>query len=175
MYVSDIMVREAAHAAKQRMSSSQLYLPELRSVCVRRTWWPAAGAYAYYKYDERVILVPSISLARVAWFREPECLVDTLVHEYGHAVDDLLKLWERWYDIKHPFGAWDVSQRFSPAKHVSTYAATEGCEDFAECYRCLVEAKGRISRKLPQLIQKKLKFVRKVVRCHLRGKKFPSS
>lgn len=164
---------DAERQAREKIRRAGLYLPAMSRVRVQRTYVPNILTHAYYWYGYSRIDVPVFSLANLGELWWP--LPSILIHEFGHAVDDLLLFSEGWERVDNPFGSWTAAADYSRRAHVSPYAATSGCEDFAECYRYLVEARGRISKKLPQLIRKKLKFVRKVVTCCLRGKKFPSS
>lgn len=118
---------------------------------------------AYYGWFEGHIYIPSISLAVIC-----DCisghqisLTDVLRHEWAHALADrrprridtkrFRETFGDSYESNHP--VW----LYHPDLHLTEYAATNPCEDFAETFHYFLKHKGR----LPQRLQKKPHIVKK--------------
>jgi len=77
-------------------------------------------------------------------------LRDILRHEYGHGFAfEYPALVRRNKEFTELFGARHdsgIAFEFDPEFHLTPYAATNPCEDFAECFMAVLKYKGQLNR-----------------------------
>lgn len=88
-------------------------------------------------------------------------LSDVLRHEWAHALADRRPSLVKSRGFRQAFGGPYHSTEpvgdFDPEAHLTRYAASSPCEDFAETFHYFLRHKGR----LPQRLQSKVAIVRK--------------
>jgi hypothetical protein len=88
-------------------------------------------------------------------------LSDVLRHEWAHALADRRSNLVRNKKFRNAFGGSYNSPHpvweYHPNLHLTQYASTNPCEDFAETFHFFLKHKGR----LPQRLQKKPEIIRK--------------
>lgn len=138
---------------------------------------PLGGAYGWQRNDKSgEIRIPSISLSRLRDVLRGcyTSLADVLRHEYGHAIADTHRGLFRSQRFTDAFGATyqnETEWEFDPECHVSEYAATNACEDFAEVFMCFLKHRGRIPKKFDTpTIRDKWEFVRDLGKVIQKGK-----
>lgn len=110
-------------------------------------------AYGWQKYgEEGDINIPAISLCKFQemFGYEVVSLGDILRHEYGHAVADMHRGLVRSRRFTQAFGTPHEREgelEYDPEIHISTYAATNMMEDFAENFMYFVRHKGKLPAK----------------------------
>lgn len=121
----------------------------LESVDVYLTWFGVAYGYQYYKSTGH-IEIPAVSIARLGerFSTQPRMtLRDLLRHEYGHAVADQNRGLIRSKQFRLAFGSGhdaEIQSDYCPSRHVSAYAATDACEDFAEVFMRYLKHGGKV-------------------------------
>lgn len=126
-------------------------------------------------FEADSIYIPATSGARlwralIGIGRDPTSLRDVLRHEYGHAfavhhpkLIDTPKF-ERVFGASYD-DAWDEPD-YDPGVHVTPYAATAPCEDFAECFMMFLKYRDPISRHRSRpRIAGRLRFIAGLVRA----------
>lgn len=98
------------------------------------------------------INIPAISLCKFQemFGYEVVSLGDILRHEYGHAVADMHRGLVRSRRFTQAFGKPHEREgelEYDPEIHISTYAATNMMEDFAENFMYFVRHKGKLPAK----------------------------
>jgi hypothetical protein len=139
------------------------YADDVASLPVWLDAWPRLDTYGYWDGE---IHVPAVTLDRVRtrWFGGSyTSLADVLRHEYGHAVADLYPRLLRSRRFRDAFATHhddEAEQDYDPALHVSTYAATNASEDWAEVFMSYHRCRGRLpARWSTTAIRAKWRFV----------------
>ena len=120
--------------------------------------------------------IPVVSLSRLRdlFGGSYISLADVLRHEYGHAIADTHRGLFRSRVFTNAFGATyqnDDEWEFDSECHVSTYAASKPCEDFAETFMLYVRHNGRLPSQFDTAtIRAKWKFIRQLGRVLPSGK-----
>ena len=123
------------------------------------------------------ISIPAVSLSRLgsAMFGigQKWGLRDVVRHEYGHAVADLYPNLSRTSSFRWTFGRYDHGKRlraYAPEHHVTPYASTRPCEDFAEVFMFYIKTRGKLpSRFDTRIIRSKWDFVSRYVKSIARS------
>lgn len=118
------------------------------------------------------IYVPSVNGAQLADFflGHHTRLTDVLRHEWAHAFADRRPKLIDTKRFRSVFGAaYDSPDRvhdYDPDQHLTPYAATNPCEDFAETFHFFLRHKGRLPLRLQtkSVIARKWDFVARVSR-----------
>lgn len=147
----------------KRLDSCQVYLGVI------------GAAYGYQWFGERPegracgdIILPRVSFSHwgdVLFGQRRVAVLDILRHEYGHAYADVnrsrieSKRFEKAFGFPHDL--WEGPRNeYDPDIHVSTYAATNPGEDFAEVFMLFLKLKGKLPTRLDtNPIRRKWKFV----------------
>ncbi len=136
------------------------------------------ASLACYGWHDGHISIPSVSGAQLRdlWHGYHTRLTDVLRHEWAHAVahtfpdfigtDRFLSCFGG--DHEHP-GPVDL---YDPALHVTAYAATMPCEDYAEVFHLYLRHKGRLPARLlaKRPIVKKWSFIDRMAQRIAAGK-----
>jgi hypothetical protein len=146
--------------ALARINAARLSTVGLEPVRVRLGFVPTARGE--YWFEERVIWIPVVCFTRTR--TGPNSLVETLIHEYGHAVacqkaeePRFSKIFRREFGRKFAQGN---QAKYAPQRHVSRYAATDAMEDFAETFLAVVRhGRREPSDDTPSCILRKMAFV----------------
>ena len=123
----------------------------LANVEVCLTWFAPAFGYQFYGSTGH-IEIPAVSLSRLSeriFGGRRTTLRDILRHEYAHAVADQNRGLIRSKSFRRAFGSGhndEVAADYCPSEHVTAYAATDACEDFARS-SCLHKHKGKIPKR----------------------------
>lgn len=143
------------------MGTLGLWCPRLEKVQVCLV--PVAlGSYGWFQPDGH-IHVPAITIAQLSDFFEGRHtrLTDVLRHEWAHALADRRPRLVENRTFRSVFGgAYDGQDPvldYDPGRHLTRYAATMPCEDFAETFQFYLRHKGRLPVRLankPHLIRK---------------------
>ena len=129
-------------------------------------YWVAAS-WDCYGWNQGDIYIPAITGARLSdlILGQHTRLTDVLRHEWAHAVADH---WPRLINIKRfvsafggPYESGEAVRTYDPDHHLTKYAATNPCEDFAEMFHFYLRHKGRLPTRLDNkpAIVAKWKFV----------------
>ena len=114
-----------------------------------QVYWTAASWKCYGWYLQH-IYIPAITGAHLSdlFAGQYTSLTDVLRHEWAHAVADR---WQSLMDTKRfvrdfggPYESTDQVHDYDPARHLTTYAASMPCEDFAEVFHYYLRHKGRL-------------------------------
>jgi hypothetical protein len=125
-------------------------------------YWVAASL-RHYGWYQRHIYIPAITGAQLS---DLICgrhtrLTDVLRHEWAHAVADRHQYliaagrFERVFG--GPYESDDAVREYDPDLHLTEYAATSPCEDFAEVFHYYLRHKGRLPVRLadkPRIVRK---------------------
>jgi len=143
------------------MDSLGLWHPRLDSVDV----WHVPASFSCYGWF-RVkgdIYIPALAGAQLSdlLLGYHTRLTDVLRHEWAHALADRRPGLVKTSSFRETFGGSYLSTRpvtsYDPDEHLTPYAATSVCEDFAETFHYYIRHKGR----LPVWLQRKAAIVRK--------------
>ena len=97
-------------------------------------------------------------------------IADVLRHEWAHALADRRPSLVRSRQFRETFGGRYQSTklvgRYDPTEHLTPYAATSPCEDFAETFHFYLRHKGRLPVRLRDkpAIARKWRFIASLVR-----------
>jgi hypothetical protein len=140
-------LNRALRRVADELDTHGFYADDVAALPVWLDGWPRVDTYGYW---DGAIHIPAVTLHRVhtRWFGGSyTSLADVLRHEYGHAVADLYPRLLRSKRFAAVFGARhddDDEQEYDPALHVSTYAATNAAEDWAEVFMSYHRCRGRL-------------------------------
>jgi hypothetical protein len=156
-------LNRALDDVRDELSELNLLTKRLDQVDVYLTPFYPWVVYGYYLegsntlgrflgWESGNIYIPSMrlsSLLALFGYREYFSLRHVLRHEYGHALAHKHPgLVKRSRDFRETFGGrYDRRRRvddYNPFMHVSTYAATQPGENFAETFALYVRSKGTI-------------------------------
>jgi hypothetical protein len=125
-------------------------------------YWVAASwdCYGWYQGDIHIPALTGAQLSDLIQGRHTR-LTDVLRHEWAHAVADK---WPELMDSKRflndfggPYGSMETVREYHPLHHLTRYAATSPCEDFAETFHHYLRHKGRLPVRLaarPRIVRK---------------------
>ena len=132
-----------------------------------QVWWTSASfnCYGWYQGD---IHIPAISGARLSdlIMARRTRLTDVLRHEWAHALADQWPELIQSRRFERAFGGdYESGKRiseFDPTEHLTRYASTSACEDFAEVFHFYLRHRGRLSTGLASkpVIVRKWDFIR---------------
>lgn len=130
---------------------------------------PAGAAYGYQLYGgDRSICIPMVSASHLLdmFLGRKHTVRDVLLHEYGHALADTHRGLMHSRRFSSVFGGSHSSEdplEYDREAHVTTYAATNPSEDFAELFWLYVKHKGRIPHAHQKpAIRRKWKFIKEL-------------
>ena len=139
--------------------------PRLDSVDV----WHVSASFACYGWfkEKSGIYIPALTGAQLSdlILGYHTRLTDVLRHEWAHALADRRPSLVRSRRFSEVFGGPYRSTkpvgRYDPAEHLTRYAASSPCEDFAETFHFFLRHKGRLPMRLlyRHAIRKKWSFV----------------
>lgn len=143
------------------METLGFWHPRLENVTV----WLVSASFNYYGwfYGEDDIYIPAVTGAHLSdlIFGYHTRLTDVLRHEWAHALADRRPRLVETKRFRRVFGGSydspDPVLEYHPDQHLTPYAATNPCEDFAETFHFYLRHKGR----LPLRLQAKSAIVRK--------------
>lgn len=142
-----------------------LWYPRLDDVTV---WLVPASltCYGWFREDND-IYIPALTGAQISdlILGYHTRLTDVLRHEWGHALADRNPSLVQNKSFRNAFGddyhCMGAVDDYSPARHLTAYAATMPCEDFAETFHFYLRHKGRLPLRLREkhAIVKKWQFI----------------
>jgi hypothetical protein len=116
--------------------------------------------YGWYEGDIHIPAVSGAQLSDLIMGKHTR-LTDILRHEWAHAVAD------KWPEVIQsrrfirafgaPYESMESIREYHPRHHLTPYASTSSCEDFAETFHFYLRHKGR----LPMRLADEAKMVRK--------------
>lgn len=150
----------ALHAVQFELRKQGCWSAKLARVSTRQTPFGFAYGWQYYRGCGDIV-VPRISVVRL-WDRfwgTAIPLRDVLRHEYAHAVADSHRSLVRGKTFRCVFGGDHDSEtwfEYDVDSHVSVYASSRVCEDFAEVFMYYMKFKGRLPTRFdtPQIARK---------------------
>jgi hypothetical protein len=130
-------------------------------------YWMAAS-WRFYGWYLRHIFIPAITGAQLSDFimGRHTRLTDVLRHEWAHAVADrhqsLMDTKRFVRDFGGPYESTDAVHDYDPDRHLTHYAASMPCEDFAEVFHYYLRHRGRLPVRLAgkPIIVRKWQFVK---------------
>ena len=134
---------------------------------------PFSLCYGYQRYKiSGAIVIPKVSLSRMWDNFSGEKYVsirDIIRHEYAHGIAHCHPTLIKSATFKKAFrGCHETGNSipYDPGVHVSSYAATNPCEDFAEVFMYFLKHNGKIPKAFSGLpaIERKWNFVRSMCR-----------
>lgn len=146
----------------QKLAAVDVYLTTLHPYGLIAYGWTNGGRSGS-------IEIPVFSIPRLAHalgLNSHVSLADVIRHEYAHGLSNAYRGLIRSWMFREVFGGSydnDVRSEYDPSCHVSTYAATNASEDFAEVFMIYVRRQGRLAawHDTP-VIRRKWRFVAKV-------------
>lgn len=127
-----------------------------------------AASWRFYGWYLRHIFIPAITGAQLSDFimGRHTRLTDVLRHEWAHAVADrhqsLMDTKRFVRDFGGPYESTDAVHDYDPDRHLTHYAASMPCEDFAEVFHYYLRHRGRLPVRLAgkPIIVRKWQFVK---------------
>lgn len=138
------------------------------------TVWLVPASFTCYGWfkDDGDIHIPGVTGAQLAdlLLGYHTRLTDVLRHEWAHAFADRrsrfveTKRFERTFG--GPYESTEEVEAFDPSRHLTTYAATNPSEDFAETFHYYLRHKGVLPRRLhaKPVIARKWAFIASTAR-----------
>ena len=149
----------------RELDSVGVFDQRLAKVEVYLTWFGKAFGWQYYRSSGH-IEIPAISIGRLServFGDQRTTLRDILRHEFAHAVADQNRGLIRSRLFRAAFGsAHDtfIGSRYHSHHHVTRYAATAACEDFAEVFMFYLKHSQSLPKRFDTpVIRKKWIFV----------------
>jgi len=142
----------AIHDVQCELDQVGIFDERLGEVEVYLTWFGTAYGWQYYGSTGH-IEIPSISTCRLServFGGRRTTLRDILRHEYAHAVADQNRGLIRSKLFRLAFGSGhndEVLSEYCENEHVTAYAGTDACEDFAEVFMFFLRHKGKIPKR----------------------------
>ena len=129
--------------------------------------------YGWHSGTPGSISIPAVSFASLGDYLRGDHvrLADVLRHEWAHALADRMPKLVYNADFRRVFGGSYASPRpvweYHPDLHLTRYAATCPCEDFAETFHFYLRHKGRLPLRLSgkREIVRKWRFVARMARA----------
>ena len=154
-------------AAMERLG---LWSDELDEVTV----WLAPvswSCYGWHSGGPGSISIPGVSFAQLGDYLSGRHirLTDILRHEWAHAVADVHPGFVDCPRFVRCFGGHESAapvSKYNPARHITRYAATMPCEDYAEVFHFYLRHKGRLPVRLTgkPVIAKKWRLIANIAR-----------
>jgi hypothetical protein len=170
-------LQSAVDNVRLELDQMGVWNDRLAVIDVYLTWFGKDYGWQWYRGSGH-IEIPAFSVARLnEWISgDPRwTLRDLLRHEYGHAVADTNRALIRSRRCADAFGTAhdsEIPNDYSPDEHVTEYAATDACEDFAEVFRFYLKHSGKIPRRYGTgIIRRKWRFVDRLCTCIASGKR----
>lgn len=147
------------------MERLDLWHPKLDDVAV----WLVPASYLCYGWfrEKNDICIPTVAGAQLSdliWGYHTR-LADILRHEWAHALADRRPSLVKNRRFRDTFGGSyqtsDAVDEYDPSLHITPYAATSPCEDFAETFHFYLRHKGRLPLRLRDkpVIARKWRFI----------------
>ncbi len=164
--VYETSFKSAVSNVRRELKSFGCWTDELRKLKIRHGYF--AGAYGYQFYGSSgEIVIPAVSLCRVIekLFDGPFVgLRDVIRHEYAHGIAYchpelvLCPTFVSTFGGDHDLGS---ATEYCHTRHVTEYAATHPCEDFAEVFMYYCKHKTKVPKRFCGLsvIEKKFAFL----------------
>ena len=157
-------------AVESELRHWNLWHPGLENIEVYLV--PVGSAYGWQMYGTTGhIYIPAVSACHVRdWVTGRYVyLLDVVRHEYAHAFAYVNHGGVTTRDFRRAFGASHDSFRrlgpYDPQRHITPYAATNTCEDFADTWTVFLKARGRLPRQFDTpAIRRKWEFIRGLTR-----------
>jgi len=169
-----ISLRDVDRANQQvtgEMGNLGLWCARLDDVNV----WLVPASFSCYGWfmPEGDIYIPAVNGAQLSDFflRHHTRLTDVLRHEWAHALADRRPRLVETKRFNSVFGgAYDSTDpvlEYDPDHHLTPYAATNPCEDFAETFHFYLRHKGRLPLRLQgkSVIAQKWGFIGSAACC----------
>jgi hypothetical protein len=148
-----VTLKELNRANRQvtgEMESLGLWHPRLDSVEV----WLVPASPSCYGWHQGDIHIPAFSGAQLSdllsGYRTR--LTDILRHEWAHALahrrPSLIRTRRFRETFGGPYDSTRAAGKYDPAFHLTPYAASSPCEDFAETFHFYLRHKGRLPKGL---------------------------
>ena len=163
-------VCDANFQVTNEMDRLGLWHPRLDDVVV----WHVPVSFGCYGWflEEGDIYIPAVTGAHLSDFFSGHHtrLTDVLRHEWAHAVADRRPGLVRKRRFRDTFGGTYESTKpvdeFDPDHHLTRYAASNPCEDFAEVFAYFLRHRGRLPIRLASKpsIARKWRFIASLAR-----------
>ncbi len=170
-------LQSAADDVMDELDEFGLWNERLAKIDVYLVFVGSAYGWQFYRGSGN-IEIPAISLSRLSTIffgGRRVTLRDLLRHEYGHAVADTNRVLIRSRRFAAAFGTPHdsaIPSDYSEDEHVTTYAAQDSCEDFAEVFMFYLKHRGKIpSRFETRKIKRKWQFVDRLCQRIADGKR----
>ena len=125
---------------------------------------PVGWAYGWCYDSSGEIYIPAISALKIRdwWKGEYTSLADVLRHEYAHA---LAHRYAFLVESRRFENLFDACGDYDEECHVTPYAASKPCEDFAETFMCYLRHRGKIpSQYDTRKLRSKWRFVKEFLK-----------
>lgn len=168
-FVSRVCLSRASLKVAAELACHGIWSQRLQAVPVKLV--PVGTAYGWHCYHcVGEICVPRVSLAKLRDLLSGSYtgVADVVRHEYGHALHNSHRGLFRSRRFSEAFGrAHDstVHEDYNPALHVSPYAATAACEDFAETFMFYLRRKGKVPIQSTPALSMKWHFIGELCRA----------
>lgn len=157
----------ALYAVRRQLKAYGCWTKPVSDLDVYQTVFSLSYGYQKYK-DTGDIVIPRVSVARVwdNFFGEGYVSIrDIIRHEYAHGIAHCHPKSVNTATFKKTFGGdHDSCERssYDPEVHVTSYAAKNPCEDFAEVFMFFLKHDGSIPKVFQGLtaVEKKWSFVK---------------
>jgi len=163
-------VERANQQVTREMENLGLWRPRLDDVTV----WHVPVSLCCYGWfmPEGDIYVPAVNGAQLSDFflGHYTRLTDVLRHEWAHALADRRPRLVESKRFRSVFGGYyeapERVRKYDPEQHLTPYAATMPCEDFAETFHFYLRHKGRLPLRLQtrSVIARKWSFIASAAR-----------
>ena len=136
------------------------------------------ACYGWHTGKPGYIAIPSVSLANLGDYLSGYHirLTDILRHEWAHAVADVHADFVDCPAFVRCFsGTYEQmtgTHPYDPTRHLTRYAATMPCEDFAETFHYYIRHKGKLPVRLAgkSVIVRKWKFIERIASAMAKGR-----
>ena len=180
LYPMDIVTKSRLNAANyavtQELRKLGFYDARMQEIETCLVTFGVAYGWQWYRGSGHID-IPAVSFSRLShlWTDSYTSLRDILRHEFGHALADTHRGLFRSRHFSDAFGAAhdsEIEWEYDPDHHVSSYAATNPAEDFAELFMNYVKHEGRLPIKLAtEPRRQKWKFINDLRKAISNGKR----